>query len=721
MNPSVFNALNLIKVFGASLVVAAHYAGNYFGQSFYAFGTGCFFLVAGYYAFTWERDRGIHYLAKRFVRLYPGYMLAVVAYLVFRDVASWPTVLFHHSTFLLSTPDFATVFSLNPAFWSLPVFFTFFALFAFLPRMKPTWIGVLWLMALPFVALSLGIKNWHQGYAELLAFPMHLYAFWLGGLLGLRAHAGEIRTHHAYTAVAFLLMIAVVLIGSHHKEFIAEVLQGQGYLYRTLMVAIYGGLLWAIMHSPLVERRSAIIAFFGTISFGVFLFHNLPIGLIRPHLSGWVAAGLSVAVAVALAWVSWTFVESPIYRWARPWLAHWKAASEREPLRRRLRNLLDRLVLAARRRPGFVRFLLVLGGAFLVRIWLVQSLTDQALGCRFCLIPDVFVADLPWLAALTILFMLSYLFRNAIWSHPWRWLAMLGAGVYVADVVSLLLIPERLVVTPLWANLAAPSSWFGVAAAWQWWHWVFVGTAVVLLSRAFTRDTVMGAARSVAVAGSVLLVVGGLSAAAGPVAGTASDVQGWLTRSVFMDLAAGSSGVEANAGARQAFWGQVAAARRPPWASFRLPGSDWPEALLIRSAGFGSGPSFTAFGDQSHAPVPGRQLKLERGVTLLGINRRSLPENLAHVDLCRPEGEGIKDFGAAMAAGTHDAFAIVVDDTAFCRDVMDLQPVMAGTGLSDWARLRFRQPYIAVVTREGQMMELLGEETVVNLVVEAGN
>jgi peptidoglycan/LPS O-acetylase OafA/YrhL len=720
MNPSVFNALNLIKVFGASLVVAAHYAGNYFGQSFYAFGTGCFFLVAGYYAFTWERDRGIHYLAKRFVRLYPGYMLAVVAYLVFRDVASWPNVLFHHSTFLLSTPDFAAVFSLNPAFWSLPVFFTFFALFAFLPRMRPTWIGVLWLTALPFVVLSLGLKNWHQGYAELLAFPMHLYAFWLGGLLGHRAHAGEIRTHHAYTAVAVLLMIAVVLIGSHHKEFIAEVLQGQGYVYRAVMVAIYGGLLWAIMHSPLVERRSAIIAFFGTISFGVFLFHNLPIVWIKPHLSGWVAVGLSVAVAVGLAWVSWNFVESPIYRWARPWLAHWKAVSGREPLRRRLRNLLDRLVVAARRRPALMRFLLVLGGAFLVRLWLVQSLSSQALGCRLCLIPDVLVADLPWLAALMAVFVFSYLFRNEAWSHSWRWLAMLGAALYLADVVSLMLIPERLVMS-WWPVLMAPSDWFGVAAAWQWWHWVFMGTALVLLSRVFMRDTAIAAARSVAIAGSVLLAVGGLAVAAGPVVGKAKDRQDWLTRSVFVDLAAGLSDVQATAGARRLFWHQVAAARRPPWANFRLPGTDWPETLLIRSAGFGSGPSFTAFGDASHTPVPGRQLNLERGVTLVGINRRSLPESLAHVDLCRPEGESIEGFSAAMAASTHDAFAIVVDDTAFCRNVMDLQPVMDGTGLSDWARLRFRQPYIAVVTREGRMVELLGEENVVNLVVEAGN
>jgi hypothetical protein len=86
-----------------------------------------------------------------------------------------------------------------------------------------------------------------------------------------------------------------------------------------------------------------------------------------------------------------------------------------------------------------------------------------------------------------------------------------------------------------------------------------------------------------------------------------------------------------------------------------------------------------------------------------------------------PRARALRVSAQLMAAGTHDAFAIVVDDTAFCRDVMDLQPVMAGTGLSDWARLRFRQPYIAVVTREGRMVELLGEETVVNLVVEAGN
>src|SRR5690554_7418490 len=132
MRSHEFYVLNLIKVLGASLVVASHYGGHFLGVDFYAFGTGAFFIVAGFYALNAETARGLHYLAKRLVRLYPGYLVAVGAYLLVRGIPSgdWPYLAGHHALFLLATPDVATVFSLNPAFWSLPVFFSFFLIVA---------------------------------------------------------------------------------------------------------------------------------------------------------------------------------------------------------------------------------------------------------------------------------------------------------------------------------------------------------------------------------------------------------------------------------------------------------------------------------------------------------------------------------------------------------------------------------------------------------------
>jgi peptidoglycan/LPS O-acetylase OafA/YrhL len=67
----------------------------------------------------------------------------------------------------------------------------------------------------------------------------------------------------------------------------------------------------------LVSRVLALrpLVWLGTISYGVYLFHwplFLWIDEARTGLSGWPLFGLRMAVTVALAWVSWRFIEAPI-------------------------------------------------------------------------------------------------------------------------------------------------------------------------------------------------------------------------------------------------------------------------------------------------------------------------------------------------------------------------------------------------------------------------
>ncbi|WP_017430745.1 acyltransferase family protein [Vreelandella jeotgali] len=327
MTRALFNALSLIKVFGAALVMTSHYAGTYFSASFYSYGTGCFFVVAGYYALNWERSRGIYYVLKRLVRLYPAYLLAILVYLFARTIPleEWPVLVSHHLAFLLTTSDQATVFALNPPFWSLPVFFTFFALVACLPRFVPRAWQVLALMIMSAAAVALGLGQWRNGYLELLVWPLHLYAFWLGGWLGHLAHFSPNGMRHRYTLLAAMLMVGIVVCGATYETLVQAVFYGETYAYRGAMVLAYSALFWCVSRSPLILGRLAVLNFLGIISFGVYLFHSLPPLWLQTLLPAVPAAIISVVLSMALAWFSWRYVEAPLQRFCKPRLARWHA------------------------------------------------------------------------------------------------------------------------------------------------------------------------------------------------------------------------------------------------------------------------------------------------------------------------------------------------------------------------------------------------------------
>lgn len=323
MSRSLFNSLNILKVFGALLVMAAHYGPQYADFSFYSYGTGCFFVVTGYYALNWEHSRGGYYVAKRLVRLYPAYLVAVLAYLLTQQIAldNWPRLIGHHLAFLLTTPDRETAFALNPPFWSLPVFFTFFVLVAFLPRCVPRGWQVLALMVVAVIALKMGVAQWGEGYMELWVVPLHLYAFWLGGWIGHLAHHIPYRESRGYTLISLGLMACIVTCGFFYTTLTQQVFGGEGFYYRGAMVLVFGGLLWSVLHSPWVMRDMPALTFLGTISFGIYLFHNLPVYWLGSYISGLWGALLSVVISLLLAWLSWRFIEAPFQKWYKPRLA----------------------------------------------------------------------------------------------------------------------------------------------------------------------------------------------------------------------------------------------------------------------------------------------------------------------------------------------------------------------------------------------------------------
>lgn len=128
--------------------------------------------------------------------------------------------------------------------------------------------------------------------------------------------------------------------------------------------------------------------------------------------------------------------------------------------------------------------------------------------------------------------------------------------------------------------------------------------------------------------------------------------------------------------------------------------------LTLQSAAFGSGASRVRYRQQGLKNAN----SLRRGVSLVGISSNAQPELLAHVDTCQPAhpSMGISD-RIDSRRQDYAAFAVLVHDTAFCDDRQAFNKVLSGTELEQWRYLGFRQPYIGVVSAEGQVVEITGD------------
>lgn len=123
--------------------------------------------------------------------------------------------------------------------------------------------------------------------------------------------------------------------------------------------------------------------------------------------------------------------------------------------------------------------------------------------------------------------------------------------------------------------------------------------------------------------------------------------------------------------------------------------------LLLQSAGHHSGIS------RAQHLIGQGEVRLRRGVTLLGLLAAGPAVKLAHVDTCDPSNPSGDDVlpvtrFKTLMAHAEDAFsdyAIVVHDSAFCGDRAALRGVLQDLDLLAGPSLELRQPYIAVLAR----------------------
>ena len=370
-DPPLQPALEAARGVAAALVVVAHYApqaGVSSGWTRYTFtGVDLFFVLTGYvFASTWLRPeapvtwRG--YAVRRFGRLMPLYVLAVLAYAALNllqgagsEQLRWVGL---HLVFAHTLQSREIAFSLNPAFWSLPVEVAFYLALPLLAALHRR--GLPWALMLVGAVAVQAVVAFAARDAGAVITPAFLLSVHLPGLLGafaLGAAAWRVAQHGVSRASAAALVLAGlgrwVLAAQRYGQPVdaallaaplavpelsldtARELAVQGW---TTAVRTWPGLMAAMAMALVLaglggwrggadretegpwRRRLAWIGLqMGALSYGVYLFHNLMPRALAGLQGALGAAFLPVCAlaTVGVAAVLHRAVEAPARAWAR--------------------------------------------------------------------------------------------------------------------------------------------------------------------------------------------------------------------------------------------------------------------------------------------------------------------------------------------------------------------------------------------------------------------
>lgn len=130
---------------------------------------------------------------------------------------------------------------------------------------------------------------------------------------------------------------------------------------------------------------------------------------------------------------------------------------------------------------ALILFSLLLVMALLGRLWILQRLSETALGCRWCIAPGVLSTDLPLLALAGAMFTLSYAVPRRRWSLPWRSLAVAGLAIYLADIAITAQFATRLSLADARIYLGQPDLVWRQLGTLAWWQRLLAVGVVTLL------------------------------------------------------------------------------------------------------------------------------------------------------------------------------------------------------------------------------------------------
>ena len=140
-----------------------------------------------------------------------------------------------------------------------------------------------------------------------------------------------------------------------------------------------------------------------------------------------------------------------------------------------------------------------------------------------------------------------------------------------------------------------------------------------------------------------------------------------------------------------------------------LPKGSLYKSILIKSvAGVDEGESFVTYSDGSSEHT----LKgFMRGVNIVGFSNGKLPRIIHRLDTCEiPKNfDNDKNIRDLLNDHNEDFYLLVSHDSTVCESSQRLEKYMTGSNLKRWPDLAWRQAYVSIIYKDGESLELLGE------------
>jgi len=308
------------------------------------YGVDLFFALSGFLITTillaerGERHFWRMFYVRRITRILPPFLFILVLSSLFAHVqwkVLWPWVLFSLSNvaILVHYPEMsAASFGI---FWSLSVEEHFYLLWPFqvrrLSRRTLAIVVIVGLVVGPLLR-ALWILHHHSDDSLYYLTPFHLDGILLGSLLALGCSHPPVK--QSLTRVSMWIVPLEVAIGALVWHGFANPVIGAAF--KASLIACATALIVAYVvlqpHSWIARVLSLPpLPWLGQISYGLYLYHQLiwsrllRVAYLTHFEHPWLIRLGCIVLSIALAWLSFAFMETPLLRWGRD-----KARSYRE-------------------------------------------------------------------------------------------------------------------------------------------------------------------------------------------------------------------------------------------------------------------------------------------------------------------------------------------------------------------------------------------------------
>ncbi len=336
--------IEALRGWAALMVMATHYTYLLTPQAglwgFASTGVNLFFVLSGYvfapYLFGKPLRLAPH-LVRRFFRLYPLYLCALLLYVGLRLPAAtaWDHFGVHlalgHTFTSLAVANFY-----NSAFWSLPPEVEYYLLLPLLAwAVMRLGFASLLLLAVAMHLLLVALASPDEGVTARAIATIHLPGVLIEFMLGSLAYAMAQRKASGHATLLRLALGLLVLAGMLfvYSSYIASV----NGVARTPPVWIGGNIGfgaaigYALVVSAITHRQwltagrpertlTPWFSLMGQLSYGVYLFHNAApqiLARILPAVSGGAAVLLCVGITLLMAWAAHHAIEWPMRNYGR--------------------------------------------------------------------------------------------------------------------------------------------------------------------------------------------------------------------------------------------------------------------------------------------------------------------------------------------------------------------------------------------------------------------